>query len=251
MAFEKLHYLPIAIAVLFPVTFILSYSIAVAHEDVTPLFPYISDTGTFSPESCIFGQLLNLGALLVGFSAYFRYLQLRDLHQNNQVPFVVERLNGKTCIMGLLAAFGISIVGNFQEKNALVVHLIGALLAFGVGGAYICLQSYISFKIYPLLGNKTLNWIRVVLAAGTIISFIFVFLFAVIAGVVGKNQGNANSTKTINPMWKQDEAGWGWHFMSTLSEWILAFCMLQYLSTFAHDFKRLSLHAITVSNKLK
>lgn len=82
----------------------------------------------------------NSNYLPVGIAAYVRYLQLKDLHQNNQVPFIVERLNGKSCIMGLVAALGISIVGNFQEKNALIVHLFGAVLAFGVGGVYICIQ---------------------------------------------------------------------------------------------------------------
>lgn len=40
------------------------YSIAVLLGHTAPEFPYISDTGTQSPESCIFGQALNLGAFL-------------------------------------------------------------------------------------------------------------------------------------------------------------------------------------------
>ena len=39
-------------------------------------WPYISDTGTFPPESCIFAQLLNFGALLVGIIVYIRYKQV-------------------------------------------------------------------------------------------------------------------------------------------------------------------------------
>ncbi|XP_044756909.1 DNA damage-regulated autophagy modulator protein 2 [Coccinella septempunctata] len=251
MAIQNLQYLPILISIYFPATFILSYIIAVSTDDVTPLFPYISDTGTFSPESCIFGQLLNLGALFVGCGAYLRYLQIKDLHQNNQLPFVVEKLNGRACVLGIITALGISIVGNFQEKNALIVHLIGATFAFGVGGVYLCFQSYISFKIYPLVGNKTLNWIRVILAVGTLIFFVLVFLFAIIAAIVGKNAGNEHAEETINTKWTSDQAGWGWHFASTLSEWILAFCMLQYLATYAYDFRGLTLNEITVSNKLK
>ena len=40
------------------------YGIAVGGKHVEPGFPYISDTGTYPPESCVFGQLMNLGALL-------------------------------------------------------------------------------------------------------------------------------------------------------------------------------------------
>lgn len=40
------------------------YVTAVNLGDVLPIFPYISDTGTFSPESCVFGQMLNTGAVL-------------------------------------------------------------------------------------------------------------------------------------------------------------------------------------------
>lgn len=40
------------------------YGIAVANNHVEPVFPYISDAGSLSPESCVFGQLLNIGAVL-------------------------------------------------------------------------------------------------------------------------------------------------------------------------------------------
>ncbi|KAF6771028.1 hypothetical protein AHF37_10576 [Paragonimus kellicotti] len=35
-----------------------------AFGDVSILFPYISDLGTMAPESCVFGQLLNLCSFL-------------------------------------------------------------------------------------------------------------------------------------------------------------------------------------------
>lgn len=40
------------------------YIIAVYNEHVEPGFPYISETGSFSPESCIFGQFLNVAAFI-------------------------------------------------------------------------------------------------------------------------------------------------------------------------------------------
>ena len=38
--------------------------------------PYISDTGTTPPESCIFAQFLNIGALFIGVVAYIRFKQV-------------------------------------------------------------------------------------------------------------------------------------------------------------------------------
>jgi len=40
---------------------------------------YISDTGALPPESCIFSQFLNIGALLFGINFYIRYKQASKL----------------------------------------------------------------------------------------------------------------------------------------------------------------------------
>jgi hypothetical protein len=41
---------------------------------------------------------------------------------------------------GWACAFGISIVGNFQETSVLNVHLAGAMIAFGLGSVYLWTQ---------------------------------------------------------------------------------------------------------------
>lgn len=41
-----------------------SYIVAVLEGHVVPTVPYISDAATYSPESCIFGQLINIGSVL-------------------------------------------------------------------------------------------------------------------------------------------------------------------------------------------
>lgn len=40
------------------------YIAAVLQGHVEPNFPYISDAATYSPESCVFGQFINIGAVL-------------------------------------------------------------------------------------------------------------------------------------------------------------------------------------------
>jgi len=40
------------------------YIFAVLEGHVVPTVPYISDAATYSPESCVFGQLINIGSVL-------------------------------------------------------------------------------------------------------------------------------------------------------------------------------------------
>lgn len=46
----------------------LRYIAAVLQGHVEPEFPYISDDATYSPESCVFGQLINMGSVLCKYS---------------------------------------------------------------------------------------------------------------------------------------------------------------------------------------
>ena len=94
MPLHRPQLLPVLTAALFPATFLTTYGIAVrtsqqpdyltdqittavqvSQGHVDSLWPYISDTGTTPPESCIFGQLLNLGAALLTLTFYIRYKQ--------------------------------------------------------------------------------------------------------------------------------------------------------------------------------
>lgn len=47
-----------------PLIIILRYIAAVIQGHVVPDVPYISDAATYSPESCVFGQLISIGCIL-------------------------------------------------------------------------------------------------------------------------------------------------------------------------------------------
>ncbi|XP_047646626.1 modulator of macroautophagy TMEM150B isoform X2 [Phacochoerus africanus] len=85
------------------------FSVAVANKSVnlTQGFPYISICGNQPPQSCIFSQVLNLGAALATWICILRYYQLRDWG-------VGKWPNRLILWTGLLSALGTSIVGNFQ-----------------------------------------------------------------------------------------------------------------------------------------
>lgn len=142
----KHHWLPIALAIFLPVSFIITYSIAVANGHVQAAFPYISDTGTHPPESCVFGQLMNIGAFTALCIVYIRYRHVTILYGDQPSMKNVIRFNMAAFVLGIVITMGVSIVGNFQETNVIVVHLIGAFMAFGVGFFYILLQTIIAYK---------------------------------------------------------------------------------------------------------
>ncbi|XP_076334981.1 DNA damage-regulated autophagy modulator protein 2-like isoform X4 [Tachypleus tridentatus] len=174
MALAKLYFLPLAVFVLLPGTFIITYVISILHRDVEVDFPYISDTGTYVPESCIFGQLLNIVACLIGATVYVRYKHVEHYCQNHLAieSTRVLRLNLVGLFLGLAAAFGTSLVANFQETAVIIVHMIGATMAFGLGMIYAWLQTVMSFYMYPLMNTKTMAGIRLFLSIVNTVCFI-------------------------------------------------------------------------------
>ncbi|KAG8223121.1 hypothetical protein J437_LFUL000542 [Ladona fulva] len=179
MSFEKLHYLPIAVFILFPTTFLCTYIAAVLQGHVEPDFPYISDAATYSPESCVFGQLMNLGTFLLAGCIYIRYREIGEyptVEADNYQPALPKplsiRLNNWSLVLGLLACFGLSLVANFQETNVIIVHLTGAFLCFGVGTVYFWLQAFASYHLHPFVDGLWVAHLRMVLSVISTIFFI-------------------------------------------------------------------------------
>ncbi|XP_044523061.1 modulator of macroautophagy TMEM150B isoform X5 [Gracilinanus agilis] len=112
-------------------------------------------------QSCIFGQLLNVGAVMVAWICVLRYLQLREWG----VPKGPNRL----CLgLGFLCALGASFVGNFQQSNELSMHLFGAFLAFVVGVAYFWTQLVLLRQAKPEAqpGAPWIETLRLLLCGG-------------------------------------------------------------------------------------
>ncbi|XP_048962306.1 modulator of macroautophagy TMEM150B isoform X4 [Canis lupus dingo] len=88
------------------------FALAVANRSVnlTEGFPYISLCGSYPPQSCIFSQLLNMGAAMAAWICIIRYHQLRDWG-------VGRWFNQVILWTGLLCALGTSVVGNFQRHG--------------------------------------------------------------------------------------------------------------------------------------
>ncbi|XP_077171168.1 modulator of macroautophagy TMEM150B isoform X2 [Paroedura picta] len=153
-------FLPVLLAVGGSVGFWVVYVMAVANGSVniTESFPYISTCGSYPPQSCIFGQVLNIGAFLGVLICCLKYQQMRDYGCNS-------RLNLAGLISGLLCALGSSMVGNFQQYNQLETHILGASLAFVVGMVYFWIQAVLTYRVKLRHGGAWIGPLRFGLCA--------------------------------------------------------------------------------------
>lgn len=232
MVTNRIFLLPVAVFILLPATFIISYVISVVLGHVEPDFPYISDTGTYSPESCIFGQLLNFSAFLVAATIYTRYKQVHTYYLHHMSGDLIPQLNRAALVLGLVAALGLSIVANFQETNLLTVHLIGALLCFGPGTLYIWLQTALSFLVAPIINKRPMAFVRLAISFTCTIAF----LTSCVAGPMSMSQFHGkDKTK-----WYPKDGGFELHVLSTVAEWILAISFNAFILTYVREFKRIT-----------
>lgn len=226
----RLHWFPIGVFLLTVLTWIASYLIAVSLGHVEPDLPYISDTGTYPPESCIFGQALNLSAALAAITIYIRYMQV-DQYSRDRPK--LKSPNSVCLFFGILSSIGISVVANFQEKNVFTVHIVGAIMAFGSGIVYAWIQTWISYKLHPYETGLCICHMRLVFSFLATASFIVMEVFTVLAH--RKFHGD-NPSK-----WNPGDGGWTEHVIASSSEWALGLLILLYLSSFAYEFKSRSI----------
>ncbi|CAF0945891.1 unnamed protein product [Brachionus calyciflorus] len=125
----------------------ITYVVSVSTGDIPAFLPYISDTGTLPPASCIFGQFLDIGAAL-----------------------------------GIISCLGLTIVGNFQLTNEYVTHTIGAILAFGGLVFYASIQIFMSKYFAKELKLKLWVFIyRLVFTFLSIVSMLSFCIFLIIS----------------------------------------------------------------------
>ncbi|KAH9421119.1 DNA damage-regulated autophagy modulator protein 2-like [Dermatophagoides pteronyssinus] len=231
MSWDNLHFLPLAVFVCLPFTFIISYIIAICLGHVEPVFPYISDTGTHVPESNIFAQALNMVAALVAITIYMRFKHVEQYYRDDLTltSNKIFRLNRLALYFGILSSIGLSVVANFREIELFKIHLLGALMSFGFGSVYCWLQSWLSFRMVPLVNNKRMAWCRTILSVIITISFLITCVMGQISihNFHGKDPTN----------WQPENGGYHTHVISTISEWIAAMALDFFILTYTREFQ--------------
>uniref|UniRef100_A0A3B4ANG1 CWH43-like N-terminal domain-containing protein n=1 Tax=Periophthalmus magnuspinnatus TaxID=409849 RepID=A0A3B4ANG1_9GOBI len=126
---------------------------------------YFSIAGNSPPASCVFSQIMNMGAFAGLFIAVFRYLQLKNTLYNPWLNTI--------CLLAFSSAcFGMTLIGNFQLFVEEQIHNFGTFLTFGLGTLFCWIQSYITLKVnFKNEGFRT-SILRFLLSGGITICFI-------------------------------------------------------------------------------
>ncbi|GIY46346.1 DNA damage-regulated autophagy modulator protein 2 [Caerostris extrusa] len=231
----NIHVLPVCIFVFIPFSFLLTYCIAVSLNHVEVGFPYISDTGTYVPESCIFSQAINLVSFLL---AVFMYVQYKHVEQHYRDHLsseftIVLKLNRWALFVGWCGCFGVNITANFQETSVIVVHMCGALVAFGCAAIYSWLQTIISHYVCPLLNSVAIARMRVFFSLIQTAAFITTMVAGIIAH---QNFHGKDPTK-----WHEQDGGFTAHVVSTGAEWLLVMAFDFFILTYAKEMQNISI----------
>ncbi|KAI1295460.1 DNA damage-regulated autophagy modulator protein 2 [Halotydeus destructor] len=235
MPLSSVHLLPLAVFVMLPGTFLVTYIIAVLLGHVEIYFPYISDTGTHTPESCIFSQCLNIVSFLVALTVYVRYKQIEQYYRDHLSPESSKILSRNLIALwlGWVSAFGLSVVANFQETNVFRVHMIGAMTCFTFGLLFAWLQTIMSFQMIGVVNTVHVARIRMFLS--TIMTFSYAT--SMICGPRAFKEFHGKDPTN----WHYDDGGWTLHVISTVAEWISALSLDFFILTFVREMHLISL----------
>uniref|UniRef100_A0A8D3CV83 DNA-damage regulated autophagy modulator 1 n=1 Tax=Scophthalmus maximus TaxID=52904 RepID=A0A8D3CV83_SCOMX len=219
---QGLCFLPVFLVVWSSCTFIITYLIAVFRRDVDVVFPYISDTGAYPPESCIFGLMTFISACAGGATIYSRYKFVEKLSEGALVTR--SWLNKAALALGMLSCLGMCVVATFQETTVPEVHDTGALLFFVSGVLYTVVQSFISFHIYPFGSSTSVYRARVAIAILAAAAF---FPTVICAFFVKQNTIHIH----------RGDKEYAFHVASAACEWVVAFSFVCFFLTYIDDFK--------------
>ncbi|WAR03711.1 T150C-like protein [Mya arenaria] len=206
------------------------YAIAVSYNHTEAFFPTIRrDTTCFSkdnhwfktthtaieaPERCVFAQMVNIGAVLLGMTVILRYLFVKTFLLCRGTAGTDRSFcsNLAGLYLGIVSAFGLTIAANFQTKVQFVPHNIGAFSAFGFGTIYCWVQSAITYRCRCTFTGK-----RVLAALQFTNCIVMTLLFDTLRAV---------------------------YLTSTITEWLLALSVLTFMFTFAPDFRKMRVDGI-------
>ncbi|XP_024268337.1 DNA damage-regulated autophagy modulator protein 2 [Oncorhynchus tshawytscha] len=233
---QGLCILPVALVLWTAATFIFAYITAVLLKHVDPLVPYISDTGTVAPERCVFGIMLDISAYLGIATMYVRYKQVQALTVEEESK--LHKLNLLGLVLGWTSSFGMCIVANFQKTTLFSMHLVGAILTFGVGALYILVQTLVSLCMQPHVHGKSIFWVRLSIGVWTFASIISMFVSSVI---MYSSLPGVDVAHKLH--WIPGETGYIPHIISTISEWSLALSFVSFFLTYIRDFQKVTLRA--------
>lgn len=80
---------------------------------------------------------------------YIRYRQIEIAIATEQIK-LRKCWNTTSMVIGAMGCLGMSLVANFQETSIMIIHGLGAVLAFGIGSAYFIIEVSLTLKLFQL-----------------------------------------------------------------------------------------------------
>jgi len=223
---------PLIAALLVPFLCISMYIAAVLYyKEVEPIFPYVSDIGTNSPQAGYFSQVIDLAAFAGIIAGFFRYRQInyylesvqketKVANSNTQILLVnrLKRSNFISVIIFMMAIGGLISVGNFRSSEILFNHLMAAAIAFGG----IAIYSVIMTRICSALWRQYQIESRPTSMFATSAIGITALIIMPILGQLSTEAGFSNVLNAqFRQHWRPEQKGYLWHALSAAAEWIL------------------------------
>jgi hypothetical protein len=191
-------------------------------------------TGNRVPESCIFSQFVNASAYLFAFTIYIRYKQIEQYYRDHLAleSAKILKVNYAALVIGFVSCLGLSIVANFQEMNMRPIHWVGAIVCFSCGLMYCGLQTWMSYRMHPLVNTRAVAHYRLALTCIMFCSFVTALVLGPIA--ISHFHGPDRSR------WRPEDGGYYMHMIAAINEWITAFCLNFFLLSYTREMLKIS-----------
>ncbi|KAM4013120.1 DNA damage-regulated autophagy modulator protein 1-like [Anomaloglossus baeobatrachus] len=153
----------------------VTYTMTILEGHAPTYILYISETGSYFPESNVFTTVFMLSSILGAATIFFQYRFL-DI-QSAAIQIHRSPSQKLLLLVGLASCIGTSVVAMFQVEHFPVIHRTGAFISLGFGAVYNVCQS--KFLYQMSLSNLYMCHIRMALSlimAGSLITF---FLFKI------------------------------------------------------------------------
>ncbi|XP_073422754.1 DNA damage-regulated autophagy modulator protein 1-like [Dendrobates tinctorius] len=147
------------------------YTMTILEGHAPTYMLYISETGSYFPESNVFTTVFMLSSILGAITIYFQYKFL-DI-QSAAIKIHCSTSQKILLVVGLSSCIGTSVVAAFEVEDFRVIHRTGAIISLGFGTVYNVCQSKYLYQMS--LSNLYVCHIRMALSlimAGSLITFL-------------------------------------------------------------------------------
>ncbi|GMS81667.1 hypothetical protein PENTCL1PPCAC_3842 [Pristionchus entomophagus] len=229
--------LPLVTSLLGFASIFVPYFVAVHNGHVPAVLPFISDSGCFPPEKCIFSLLFNLTAFFLAISIYLRHRQILEFY-GSQLRRRWKRASFNLMLIGVLGAFTISAVASFSATENMLFHLISAVAIFQLINIYIWGQVFLSFKLVPSISAPVHNWTRFTLALLSTLSFFLLEIAFYTKLFLPKGYEIPPIPSPYAPeFYERDSPYWLRHTVLAASEWSMVIFYFLFILSMSVDLR--------------